>query len=131
MADGPRHDPAQVPPDEPLDVAGVLVGHEPDAELGQGARRNDPLDPRPSVAAAEAGDRQRRTDRRPLVERIPALAPAPRDAGIAEDALVAGAGTCHPGTLGVVPVAYAVVEARDRDPAAGVVQAGDDLAEGL
>src|SRR5262245_21244098 len=67
---------------ETLDLAWLLVRHEPKADFGRGPGRNDGLTARPLVAAADAVDGQRRANGSPLIKAITGLTPALQGPGI-------------------------------------------------
>src|SRR5215469_1924535 len=121
----------------PLDVlpnlrnprAGVLVRYGPYAELRDCAWRNHGLQPAPGVAAGDAVQCNRGTDRHALVMAEAWLAPTLLHSGIVQNVLVCRARMCHVFAFLIAPVADVIVKARHGNAAFGVIQARQHLAQ--
>src|SRR5215468_10793206 len=96
---------------ESLNLTRVLVRDKPKVEFCLGTSGNDRLIARPLIASDDAVDRQRRTNRRTLIERVAALAPALVYLSILEYLRIRGTCTRHVGAFLRAPVPHAVVKA--------------------
>ena len=114
-----------------VDGLGVLVGDEPEAQLGPGLAGEHGLGPGPGIAAEDAVDVAGRPGPLPLERRVAGLAVERRHA---EVGLELGLGERQLGELGPLPVLQrpdGVVEAGDLDPAVGALEAGQDRRQGI
>ena len=118
-------------PEQPLDVVGILVGHEPQVDLGPCPCRDDGRTSCALVTAGHPVEREGRTNGGPLVEGVARLPPTIVDLGGPQDRCVRWTRSSHGRPLAGIPRAYPVVEPWNGHARPGIVQVADDLAQRL
>ena len=109
----------------------VLAGGEAEAELGPGHGRNNRLGARALVAPAQTGDAERRPQRGALVEAKAGFAPALPYPGLAQQLRIGQRVAGGVGPFGGCYRLHGIIKTGQRDAALRVVEAGQQLAQGL
>ena len=113
------------------DPIGILVGHEPTADLGMGLRRNDRLAPLALEAGPHPVDVECRSGAAALERRKADLADEGRQPEVGQVGVLVERQGGDGRLLSLGQGNDVVIEAWNADPAVGALERGDDLGKGV